>query len=125
MGYSHRDRRAQRAVRRAAAAFALLLVALLVVADLAPFAWTSALALLGLAAAGAAFLLHGDRLTREYAHDLAAARGSTNVSPALRVEVESDVGLDRAVVRPTSRSPHTRRPSAAPAHESPRDVEGR
>ena len=109
MEYSHRDRRAQRDVRRAAVLFGAVILALLAVADGAPYLWARGLAVLGLAASGGAFLLFGDRLTREYAGDLASARSGETISGALRVEVESQVGLERPVVRPSIRSPHVRR----------------
>lgn len=114
MDYSHRDRRAQRNVRRAAVVFGLTILTLLALADLAPFLWARGLAVLGLAAAGGLFVLYGDRLTREYAHDLASARSGEPISGALRVEVESEVGLDRPVVRPSVRSPHVRRRPVLP-----------
>ncbi len=83
--------------------------ALISLALLAPGTAAPAAAIAGLAGTGAVYLGWGDRLLREYDQDLRTVRTGAAASGFVRVEVGSEVGLEREVGRPTGRSPHSRR----------------
>jgi hypothetical protein len=87
--------------------------ALITLALLAPGVVAPAAAIAGLAATGAIYLGWGDRLLREYDQDLRSVRAGAAASGFVRVEVGSEVGLEREVGSPTGRSPHSRRHPAA------------
>jgi len=125
MAYSHRDRRAHRDVRRD---FGLVVGAGLTLAVLTMVVpWTALAvgALAGMAALGAGYLLRADRLLEEYARDLQRVRAGTERSGFLRAEVESEVGLERQIVRPSATSPHRRRGPIAPGREETDPVPGK
>ncbi|MCI4365898.1 MAG: hypothetical protein L3K10_07585 [Thermoplasmata archaeon] len=118
---SHRDHRAMRTVRRA---FLLIVGTVALVGGLAvlsPFPLAGFVALVALALVGGLYLRNSDRLLRTYAHDLRSVRGDEPPRGWVRVEVESEVALERAVGLPSQRSPHTRFPGGRGVSIAPND----
>jgi hypothetical protein len=107
--YSHRDRRAQRDVSRALGTVIAVTVVLTAGALLLPLPYVGIAAVLALAVLGAAYLGWSERTLSSYATDLRRAREGQEIDGFLRVEVTTEVGLERPVGRPTSPSPHARR----------------
>jgi hypothetical protein len=109
VAFSHRDRRIHRFLWRtlAVAAGGFTLLGALVL-----YGPTEALALaglLGLATLGAATMVVGERAVAEYERDLRTVRTGGPSSGLVRVEVASEVGLERSVGLPSRSSPHSRR----------------
>ena len=109
MAFSHRDRRAHRAVWRGLAALAVGELALGTLALFAPRAWVGLIAVAALGAIGLAALDWGLGLVDRYATDLRRAREGGPLGGFERVEALSRFDLDRPVGRPTALSPHARR----------------
>ena len=107
--YSHRDRRAQRAIWRCLGIVGAAIVALSAFILLAPSADWGILGIGGLIVTGGAYVVWSQQALSEYAWDLRAMRDGTVSSGFLRAEAGSLFGLDRIVGRPTERSPNTRR----------------
>ena len=123
--YSHRDRRAHRAIKRG---LATMVAAVLVGIGLAvgtPVAVIGAVAIGGLVAAGLGSVIWGERLFTAYGRDLRSYRSGVAMDGFVRAEIASQVGLERGEAGPTSRSPHVRRrtppPPGAPGMDRPID----
>ena len=109
MGFSHHDRRVHRLVTRRLGLLAGLVVTLVLIALVAPFALAGTLAVVALAALGLTYVAWSDRLLARYAAQLRSVREGTVTDGFLRAEALSSVGLERTLGRPSERSPHTRR----------------
>lgn len=107
--FSHRDRRVAREVHRSVWGMVGLVVALGVVTVVAPSTAIRFGAVVGLAMAGGATLFLSRRLIDGYLADLHALEHGTGLHPTTRVEMHTDVGLERATVGPSRRSPNVRR----------------
>lgn len=107
--FSHRDRRVAREVHRSVWGMLALVVALGVVAIVAPSTAIRFGAVVGMAAAGGATLFQSRRLIDEYLADLHALERGVPLHPAARVEMHTHVGLERPTVGPSRRSPNVRR----------------
>lgn len=107
--FSHRDRRIAREVHRSLWAMVALVFGLGAVAIAAPVTAVRFGAVVGLAAAGAATLVESRRLIDAYLADLHALEAGRPLPPAAHVEMRTNVGLERATVGPSRRSPNTRR----------------
>jgi len=115
MGFSHRDLRAERAVREAFWAVLALVGAFSVLSFVIPSPRLGLATLLGLALVGGGYLVGADRMLREYAGDLRQTRDG-DVHGWLQVEAGHAVEFERPVGLPTQRSPHARPP---PGHTQP------
>jgi hypothetical protein len=109
MEYTHRDRRAQRAVSRVFFGLVGATVALIGFALEVPLWFAGLVSVIALGALGVGYIGWSDRLLEEYAKDLRTGAEGSGTDGFLRVELNTPVGLDRAVGRPTARSPHARR----------------
>jgi hypothetical protein len=107
MSFSHRDRRTHRTVERGFAWIAGAVVALTLLAVALPGSW-GILGVGALAVSGGAYLLWSGPVLSDYVSDLKAASNDRSDRGFLRAEVAGVVGLERAVGRPTERSPNTR-----------------
>jgi hypothetical protein len=120
MEYSHRDRRAHRTVGRGFFLTVAAVAALTLAALVLPGPILGVIAVGSLAATGAVALAWGDRVVTDYATDLREVRDGTIADGFVRTEVESHVGLERTIGRPSERSPHARRrrrgPETAPGY---------
>lgn len=121
LDYTHRDRRAQRSVSRAFLAMGGIIVGLIVFALGMPFDLAGLLGVVALGGLGIAYLGWSDRLLRAYTDDLRTGLEGGGASGLLGVELRTPVGLDRAIGRPTARSPHVRRRAPA-ASGNPEDA---
>jgi hypothetical protein len=120
--YSHRDRRAHRAVDRAVGAMVGGITALVVLAVVGPWWWLSLAAVLAMLALGGGYVLWGNRLWEEYSRDLRAALEESGDLGFLRAEVGSSFPLSPPPIGVPS--PHRRRPrpvADGPESESPND----
>jgi hypothetical protein len=106
--FSHRDHRVRRHIGQTLAGIALGSLGLLGISLLAAPAALALAALAGLALLGGAALLVGERALKEYERDLRAVAGGEILDGFLRAEVQSEVGLDRPVGLPSTRSPLSR-----------------
>ena len=119
MSFSHRDRRAHRSVWRLLVGVTAATVALGAIAQYeraVPAIGAAAVA--GLAITGGAALLAGERLIADYGNDLRNGRRPDGPDGFVRVEVRSEVGLERPVGLPTHRSPNVRSPSHRPVERT-------
>lgn len=112
--FSHRDRRVAREVHRSAWGMLGLVVALAVVAVVAPSTAIRFGAVVGMAAAGGATLYQSRRMIDAYLADLSALERGVALHPAARIEMHTNVGLERLTVGPTRRSPNVRRRPPGP-----------
>jgi len=117
MGLSHRDLRAERAVREAFWTVLALVAAIAVLAFVAPTPLLGLATLFGLAGLGGGYLVATGRLLDEYSGDLRAVRDRGHRG-WLRAEAGYEVEFDRTVGLPTQRSPHTR-PSSGRTQPAP------
>ena len=106
--FSHRDRRVSRDLARSAGGILLIAVGLVGVGYAAPWPALRFGAVVGLAGAGGFFLWQIDRTVGRYLADLAAVESGGGTPGSVRVEVESDVGLEDRPEVPTPPSPGTR-----------------
>ncbi len=120
MAFSHRDHRARRELRHLYVGFGATVGLLAIVATLFPDVTVRLLAVGGLAAAGAVYVMAAERLSENYRRDLAAVRSGTPVSGSVRAEVYNEVGFETDREDDWTPSPHHRPPSVAP--EGPRAV---
>jgi hypothetical protein len=111
--YSHRDRRVHRTIARSLATVSALVAALATLSIFSPDSVVGVTGIVALAILGAAYLYWSERVVAEYARDLRAIRDGSTDDGFLRVEMGSAIALDRAVGRPTERSPHVRLPRSA------------
>lgn len=90
----------------------------------APWRWLQFGALVGLAGAGVLFLYGAERLVAQYSADLSTGARGGPMSGVLRAELGTTVDLERPLVSPRSRSPHSRRRalSAPVERDRPRDA---
>jgi hypothetical protein len=109
MEYSHRDRRAHREVARGFALVTATVAGLTLFVLYAPKPLFGFLGVVGLGVVGGGFVVWGERLLADYRHDLLAGAAEPPAGGFARAEVGGVVGLERAVGRPTERSPHARR----------------
>lgn len=122
--FSHRDRRAHRAVARGFIALGIAVLSLGVLAFVAPTALVGELAVLGLGVTGLVYLRWSQHELTEYETDLRTATGDTERSSFLRVEARSSVALDRPVGRLTERSPHVRSRKPSDRFRPPPEEDG-
>jgi hypothetical protein len=120
--YTHRDRRAQRAVGRVFFGLAGATVALIGFALGVPVRFAGLVSVVALGALGMGYIGWADRFLEEYATDLRTGADGSGTDGFLRVELNTPVGLDREIGRPTARSPHARR--RAPGSSAPSDETG-
>jgi hypothetical protein len=120
MAFSHRDHRTRRELRHLYLGFGAAVGILALVAILFPNETVRLLAVAGLAAAGAAYVIAADRLSENYRRDLAAVRAGQPVSGSVRAEVYHEVGFEVDREYDWTPSPHHRRPEVTP--EAPRAV---
>lgn len=109
MGYSHRDRRAYRSAFRDLEWVIAATLGLGILVMVLPWVLVALVALLTLGVVGGVSMLHAESLIGSYARDLAHVRAGSARDGFLRAEVTSDVGLERAIVRPSAKSPHRRK----------------
>jgi hypothetical protein len=114
MGFSHRDHRARRELRHLYIGFGAVVGALSLVAILYPNETIRFLAIGGLVAAGAAYVMAVDRLSERYQRDLAAVRAGQPVSGSVRAEVYHEVGFESDREDDWTPSPHQRHVEVAP-----------
>jgi len=114
MSFSHRDRRAQRALWRLLGGIGVGTLVLSVLAMFGPEVALGLGALAGLAALGWVAMLAGEEAVHDYSHDLRTAAAGADSDGFVRAEVRSDVGLERPVGLPSTRSPNVRPPVRAP-----------
>lgn len=86
-----------------------LVVALAAVAVVAPSTAIRFGAVVGMAVAGGATLFQSRRLIDAYVADLHELERGAHLHPTARVEMHSDVELERLSVGPNRRSPNVRR----------------
>jgi hypothetical protein len=108
-GYTHRDRRAHRDVRRALWTTVAAIVALTGVGLEVPLPFAGLVAVVALGALGAVYLGWSEGMLSSYSNDLRRAREGRETDGFIRAEVGSTVGFERDVGRPTAVSPHARR----------------
>ncbi len=124
MEYSHRDLRAYRSALRGFLAVLTTVVGLTLLALVSPVPALGWVAVLALALVGIGGVVWAERLVDRYRRDLEVGRGPSRGSGFARAEVSGRFELDRAVGRPTERSPHARRrvdgSSPVPAPTTPR-----
>lgn len=126
MAFSHRDHRARRELRQLYIGFAIAVGGLAAIAILLPNETVRLLAVAGLAAAGAAYVIAADRLAEGYQRDLAAVRAGAPISGAVRAEVYDEVGFERDRGDDWTPSPHRRHPeveSDATGPDAPEDAD--
>lgn len=123
MAYSHRDHRARRELRQLYLGFGVWIGVLVAVAILFPNDTIRILAVLGLAGAGAAYVLAVDRLSERYRRDLSSVRAGEPTSGSVRAEVYHEVGFERDREDDWTPSPHHRPPSVS--SERPRQSANR
>jgi len=115
MEFTHRDRRAQRAVSRVFYGVVGATVALVGLGLEIHLGYAGLVSVIALGLLGAGYVAWSDRFLEEYARDLRTGAEGAATEGLLRVELRSPVGLDRDIGRPTERSPHSRRrPPATP-----------
>jgi len=126
VGYTHRDRRAHRDVRRALWTMVAAAVALTGVGLGVPLPFIGIAAVVGLGALGAVYLGWSEGMLSSYQTDLRTAREGGTGDGFVRVEVGSAVGFDRDVGGPTALSPHARRryPGTSRDDDEPRRATG-
>jgi hypothetical protein len=124
MGFSHRDHRTHRTIRRGTLAVIVSVVALTVVAVVIPEHLIGLVAVAALGILGGAYALHAHRLVESYLDDVERVRSGEPLPPTVRVEAGGDIGLDRRMVGPTTRSPHARRPVARTGDDGAEEGDG-
>jgi len=107
MEFSHRDRRAHRTVERGLAWIAGTVALLTLLAVALPGSW-GILCVGALAVGGGAYVLWSGPVLAEYVSDLQTASRESSNRGFVQAEVADLVGLERAVGRPTERSPNSR-----------------
>jgi len=119
MEFSHRDRRAQRAVGRAFFGMVAVTLALIGVSLVVPLWFAGLVGVVALGILGIGYLGWSDALLESYSNDLRDELAGGRAGGFLRAEIGSPAGLDRDVGRPTARSPHARRrtPERLAAHD--------
>jgi len=108
--YSHRDQRAHRSIDRALGGLVGIVAVLTVAAMLAPVWWFAWVAVLGLLAVGAAYVVWGSRMVEQYARDLRMVGEGDESAGFLRAEVGSTRGLSPSLRLGPSPHRRSRRP---------------
>lgn len=108
LAYSHRDRRAYRTVWRGWGAVSAAVLALSILVMLTDQPVVGILGVAGLLVTGVAAVAWGHRVLEEYSYDLRSLESGSVLAGFLRAEGGSSFTLDRAVGRPTERSPNLR-----------------
>ncbi len=111
MTFSHRDHRFQRDLTRVSVGLAVAAAPLIAGVELLPSAGLRLLALVGLGAAGAAYIGAAESLIGAYHRDLTAVKAGTESSGLVRAEVYHEIGLERGRRDAWGPSPQHRRPS--------------
>jgi hypothetical protein len=106
--FTHRDLTVQRAISRAFVTVGMAVLALCVLAMLAPEALLGALGVTALGACGLGYVLWSERLLGEYVRGLREVREGFAPEGSLPAETGSSVSLDQPRERPTQRFPSTR-----------------
>lgn len=107
--YTHRDRRAHRAVARAFLTIGALVVVLTGCALTVPLPFAGIVSVVLLGGVGVAYLGWSEGMLTTYSSDLRRASDEFGPNGFLRAETSSPVGLRREIGRPTASSPHARR----------------
>ncbi|HLM70877.1 MAG TPA: hypothetical protein VK423_05820 [Thermoplasmata archaeon] len=107
--YSHRDRRAQRAVGLAFWTVVALTLGLTGFSLGVPLPLVGFIGVAALGVLGAGAVVWSEVMLASYASDLQAARSPATIDGFVRAEVASPMGSRHDIGTPTARSPHARR----------------